>query len=90
MIIEMFQSGSFLMTVIRTLSTSESNEQRDREKAKLEKDYQKCDKELDQLISQHDKDLAQVMQVQINTFIMCVCPNLGRTISSLSATCDCQ
>jgi len=50
------------MTVIRTLSTSESNEQRDREKAKLEKDYQKCDKELDELISQHDGDLAQVMQ----------------------------
>ncbi|KAG8271777.1 Exocyst complex component 4 [Homalodisca vitripennis] len=50
------------MNVIRTLSTSESNEQRDKEKAKLEKDYQKCDKELDELISQHDRDLAQVMQ----------------------------
>lgn len=51
------------MTVIRTLSQSESNEQRDREKAKLEKDYQLCDKELDELISQHDNDLTQVMQV---------------------------
>lgn len=57
------QSGSFLMTVIRTLSTSESNEERDKEKAKLEKDYHICDKELDELISQHDQDLAQVMQV---------------------------
>lgn len=56
------------MTVIRTLSTSESNEQRDKEKAKLEKDYQKCDKELDELISQHDKDLAQVMQVSQLTY----------------------
>lgn len=56
------QSG-LLMSVIRTLSASESNEQRDREKAKLEKEYKKSDKRLDELVSVHDEDLTEVMQV---------------------------
>jgi exocyst complex component 4 len=51
------------MSVIRTLSASESNEQRDREKAKLEKEYKRSDQKLDELISVHDQDLTQVMQV---------------------------
>jgi pantothenate kinase-related protein Tda10 len=57
-----FQSG-LLMSVIRTLSASESNEQRDREKAKLEKEYKRSDQKLDELVSLHDQDLTQVMQV---------------------------
>jgi hypothetical protein len=59
-----FQNG-LLMSVIRTLSASESNEQRDREKAKLEKEYKRSDQKLDELISLHDQDLTQVMQVHI-------------------------
>lgn len=59
-----FQNG-LLMSVIRTLSASESNEQRDREKAKLEKEFKRSDQKLDELISLHDQDLTQVMQVQI-------------------------
>jgi exocyst complex component 4 len=51
------------MSVIRTLSASESNEQRDREKAKLEKEYKRSDKKLEELVSAHDQDLTQVMQV---------------------------
>ncbi|KAK3914367.1 Exocyst complex component 4 [Frankliniella fusca] len=50
------------MSVIRTLSASESNEQRDREKAKLEKEYKRSDQRLDELISLHHNDLTQVMQ----------------------------
>jgi len=53
------------MSVIRTLSASESNEQRDREKAKLEKEFKRSDQKLDELISLHDQDLTQVMQVRI-------------------------
>ena len=51
------------MSVIRTLSASESNEQRDREKAKLEKEYKRSDQKLDELVSLHDQDLTQVMQL---------------------------
>lgn len=54
------------MSVIRTLSASESNEQRDREKARLEREYRKSDQRLDQLITTHDQSLKDVMQV-------CVC-----------------
>ncbi|XP_065349707.1 exocyst complex component 4 isoform X2 [Cloeon dipterum] len=56
------ESSGLLMSVIRTLSASESNEQRDREKAKLEKEYKKSDKRLDELVSLNDEDLNQVMQ----------------------------
>lgn len=52
------------MTVIRTLSASETNEQRDREKAKLEKEYKKCDQRVDELVSVHDAEITQVMQVR--------------------------
>lgn len=51
------------MSIIRTLSVSESNEQRDREKAKLEKEYAKSDQQLDELIQKHHEELSQVMQV---------------------------
>lgn len=57
------ESSGLLMSVIRTLSASESNEQRDREKAKLEKEYKRSDQRLDELISLHHNDLTQVMQV---------------------------
>lgn len=53
------------MSVIRTLSASESNEQRDREKAKLEKEYKRSDQRLDELVSLHYQDHTQVMQVGI-------------------------
>lgn len=56
------------MSVIRTLSASESNEQRDREKAKLEKEYQKSDQQLDELVSLHHEDLTHVMQVSRLSF----------------------
>lgn len=58
------------MSVIRTLSASESNEQRDREKAKLEKEYKRSDKKLDELVSLNDQDLTQVMQVMYFILIL--------------------
>ncbi|PNF38735.1 Exocyst complex component 4 [Cryptotermes secundus] len=57
------ETSGLLMSVIRTLSASESNEQRDREKAKLEKEYKRSDQKLDELVSLHDQDLTQVMQL---------------------------
>lgn len=53
------------MSVIRTLSASESNEQRDRERAKLEKEYKKSDKQIEEYVSLHHEDLTQIMQVGI-------------------------
>lgn len=48
------------MSVISTLSASETNEQRDRERSKLESEYKRCDAKLDELISTHDGDLSKV------------------------------
>jgi len=52
-----------LISVIRALSASETNEQRDTEKAKLEKEYKRSDQRLEELVSSHDQDLMEVMQV---------------------------
>ncbi|CAG9827466.1 unnamed protein product [Diabrotica balteata] len=57
------ETSGLLMSVIRTLSASETNEQRDREKAKLENDYKLCDQKLDELVSKHENDLTKVMQL---------------------------
>lgn len=56
-----------MISVIRALSASETNEQREIEKAKLEKEYKKSDQRLDELVSLHDQDLTQVMQVSLIT-----------------------
>ncbi|XP_017776973.1 PREDICTED: exocyst complex component 4 [Nicrophorus vespilloides] len=57
------ETSGLLMSVIRTLSASETNEQREREKAKLELEYELSDKKLGELVSKHESDLTQVMQV---------------------------
>lgn len=54
------------MSVIRTLSASETNEQRDKEKSKLETEYKNCDKKLDELVSKHEEDLSKVMHLFAN------------------------
>lgn len=56
------QSG-LLMSVIRTLSASETNEQREKERAKLEKEYKKSDARLDELVAEHATEIMEVMQV---------------------------
>lgn len=61
------------MTVIRALSVSETNEQREIEKAKLEKEYKRSDQKLDELVSEHDQDLTKVMRVNLQTIKILCC-----------------
>lgn len=67
------QSGSsgLLVTVIKTLDASETEEERQREKMKIDKEFKKTDERLDKLVAKHDGDLTQVMQLfgQISTMI---------------------
>lgn len=58
------------MSVIRTLSASETNEQREKERAKLEKEYKKSDARLDELVEQHAQEIMEVMQVGDRTFTL--------------------
>ncbi|CAH1644055.1 unnamed protein product [Spodoptera littoralis] len=56
------ETSGLLMSVIRTLSASETNEQREKERAKLEKEYKKSDARLDELVEQHAQEIMEVMQ----------------------------
>ncbi|KPJ15864.1 Exocyst complex component 4 [Papilio machaon] len=56
------ETSGLLMSVIRTLSASETNEQREKERAKLEKEYKKSDARLDELVAGHSQEITQVMQ----------------------------
>lgn len=57
------ETSGLLISVIRALSASETNEQREIEKAKLEKEYKRSDQRLDELVSLHEQDLTEVMQI---------------------------
>lgn len=48
------------MSVIKTLDASENNEEREREKLKIEKEFKKSDKRLADLVGSHDSELTQV------------------------------
>ncbi|XP_070492130.1 exocyst complex component 4 [Chironomus tepperi] len=56
-------SSNLLMSVIKTLDASENNEEREKEKLKIEKEYKKSDKRLAELVSQHDSELTKTMQL---------------------------
>lgn len=56
------ESTALLMSVIRSILGSESSEHRDKEKAKLEKGFQRSDQRLDELIAGHHQNLTAVMQ----------------------------
>lgn len=57
------------MSVIKTLDASENNDEREREKLKIEKEYKKSDKRLAELVSQHDSELTKV---SINCLTYCI------------------
>lgn len=71
-IIYELQSGcGLLVTVIKTLDASETNEDRQREKNKIDKELKKTDKNLNALIEKNDGNLTKVMQTfgQVSTQI---------------------
>lgn len=74
------------MTVIRTLSKSDSNEQREQIRMKLEKEYKESNEGLHELVSGHQNDLEKVMNVgSITIDRICVisCYNFIGTFSVL-------
>lgn len=48
------------MSVIKTLDASENNDEREKEKLKIEKEFKKSDKRLQELVTKHDSDLTKV------------------------------
>ncbi|XP_066489565.1 exocyst complex component 4 isoform X1 [Tiliqua scincoides] len=54
--------SGLLISVIRTLSTSDDVEDRETEKGRLEEAYEKCDRDLDDLIVQHYTELTTAIR----------------------------
>ncbi|KAB0399438.1 hypothetical protein E2I00_006223 [Balaenoptera physalus] len=54
--------SGLLISVIRTLSTSDDVEDRENEKGRLEEAYEKCDRDLDELIVQHYTELTTAIR----------------------------
>ena len=51
------------MSVIKTLDASENNEEREKEKLKIEKEFKKSDKKLQELVGKHDSELTKVSRI---------------------------
>lgn len=77
-----------MVEVIRKLDTSETNEQRQQEKLKIEKEFKKSDVTLNNLVSKHAGDLTQVMQLfgQVSTSITASRTKI-RTVKENLMTC---
>ncbi|XP_055903773.1 exocyst complex component 4 [Eupeodes corollae] len=61
----------FLVNVIKSLGFSETNEERQKEKQRIEKEFKKSDQRLNELVSKHDKNLTRVLPLfsQVSTEI---------------------
>ncbi|XP_071169748.1 exocyst complex component 4-like isoform X13 [Mytilus edulis] len=56
------ETSEFLMRIVRTLSHSADFEQREKEKARIDKAYKQSDKKLGELVTAHYEDLTKVTQ----------------------------
>ena len=54
------------MRVIRTLSESNSGEQREEEKRKLQIQFRQTDQNVDQMVMRRQKELTKILQVKKN------------------------
>jgi len=54
-------ASGLLMSVIRTLHETDTGQEREQEKKKLEVEYKECDTRLDLLVAEHQGDLSTVM-----------------------------
>ena len=56
------EASGLLMSVIRTLHETDTGQEREEQKRKLEQEYKSCDLKLDKLVSRNQGDLSSVMQ----------------------------
>ena len=55
------EASGLLMSVIRTLHETDTGQEREEQKRKLEQEYKSCDLKLDKLVSRNQVDLSSVM-----------------------------
>ena len=56
------EASGLLMSVIRTLHETDTGQEREEQKKKLEQEYKSCDIKLDKLVARNQNDLSNVMQ----------------------------
>lgn len=56
------EASGLLMSVIRTLHETDTGQEREEQKRKLEAEFRDCDGRLDQLVARRQGDLSTVMQ----------------------------
>ena len=56
------EASGLLMSVIRTLHETDTGQEREEQKRKLEQEYKTCDTRLDKLVARNQTDLSSVMQ----------------------------
>ena len=56
------EASGLLMSVIRTLHETDTGQEREEQKRKLEQQYKSCDAKLDKLVAKNQNDLSNVMQ----------------------------
>ncbi|BFZ01691.1 hypothetical protein BsWGS_04729 [Bradybaena similaris] len=55
-------SSAYLMSIVRTLSSSADFEQREKEKTRIEKAYRESDKQLGELVTENYQDVSKILQ----------------------------
>uniref|UniRef100_A0A1A9X211 Exocyst complex component Sec8 n=1 Tax=Glossina brevipalpis TaxID=37001 RepID=A0A1A9X211_9MUSC len=77
----------FLVNVIKSLGFSETNEERQKEKQKIEKEFKRSDQRLNDLVSKHDHELSQVIPLftQVTTEITASRERIHAVKENLSA-----
>ena len=55
------EASGLLMSVIRTLHETDTGQEREEEKRKLETEFKQCDTRLDKMVAEHQGELSAVM-----------------------------
>ena len=55
------EASGLLMSVIRTLHETDTGQEREEEKRKLEAEFKQCDHALDKMVASHQGELSSVM-----------------------------
>ena len=55
------EASGLLMSVIRTLHETDTGQEREEEKRKLEAEFKQCDTTLDKMVASHQGELSSVM-----------------------------
>ena len=65
------EASGLLMSVIRTLHETDTGQEREEEKRKLEAEFKQCDTTLDKMVASHQGELSSVMATYSTVSLPC-------------------